>query len=481
LSKFIKISDCLDEIDNNEISNIKLNKNLRLNISQKRIRKLAMSGIQKDPAELHSEMVLRKKFLKKVILIPSIAVILIISVVAAGNFNTFRTFFSDSLNIIEGKTQTISAQDSQNGVTFKVDEALTDGKKAIITFDFTKNDGTAFKQGTKLMDINIDGNGCGFDSELSSDLKTLSGYINIDAQNGNTNINLNNITISANNLVIAKTGMEYANINLKKLYGSNEPYNVKLLPDLFSDITLDNISFSRSKIGFKVNCAELPYVNNKPNPLYTGYASIFCLKNTITGETLYPQGEGSLFDLNSPDKLENMVPGILYHHITQSVEAEWKVQVKLENAQKIASKNLDISYDDNSQNIKVTISEMNYSLMGMQFKGVVTKPNGNFTKPMCPYDSSNIMGNENYILFKDGSKIYLRDASGEIGLKDGCYDFTYGFNYSKSPSFIIPTDPKQYLEFYLSDKKKPEVYSFIEPKNISEVVIHGISIALKQK
>jgi hypothetical protein len=472
MKKDIKISDCFDGINHIELENIEVNENMRFGVSQKRIKQIALNniyGITNTTDSTQNKNT--NKLFRRAVVIPAVAIICAISVFAMSGTDLFKTFFADSIKLFEGKTQTILAQDTQNGVTLTVHEAITDGKTGIITYEYTKKDGSAFDKNTKTGTFGFTGTGFtgyryGYNEILQDNNKTIVGYIEPQIEN----MAQDKFNISFNNLINVTKGNKVIDINLKELYDDKSEYHVQLLPDIFPTFTLDGITIINGKMQFKINYGHM-------DPEKNGVAKIFYLQNAKTGQLIYCDNQGN-YDISDPSLLSGLKPGVLYTKNDTAVQGTWNVSVKLNASETPINKDTNVKINKNDENLVIT--NCTVSMLGVYLKGYIENIDGTRTPLKDTGDINALVGENQYLLLKDGKKqnIYM-NSDGFNSAKDMSQNkIEMNFTITKQP--LQPLNTKEYVDNYLKDDNNLNDYqAFISTDDVSAIIIEGVTIPIK--
>lgn len=461
--KNIKLSDCMDNIDPVQLDNIEMNEKIGDRVSTERIKQIVLNAInvQIDSPDTRKKDK-RMKRMKPVILLAAVVLVLSTSVYAISSLGAFEMFFPEGVKVIEGETQNVFAKTQQNGVTLTIEKAVNDGRSGVISYSFSKNDGSAFDEGTVVGKIKLsESESLSYEEgELVENNKKIVGYI--IPHNDNKLITENNLTLSITNLVTVNAGMKVVDVNLKKLMHSSPSTHMELLPDLVPGFTLDEVKIVNGKLNFQTT---LP-IANPPRDIS---ANIGCLKNIKTGETIYSNNEGN-FDIAGDTVLSDLKPVAFYSVKKVVVPGTWNVSIKLESSDNLVSKDVNITIAREKKNIVIT--NVCASILGVYVKGYVENKDGTkvlLTEKAFEEDKFNQI----YVLLRNGQKQNITFFTAEEGFEN---DGDKNYKILRKYYYDLYTKD-EYINTPISSRKARR--TFIDSNNVSSVVIDGVEILLK--
>jgi hypothetical protein len=403
----IKISDCFDNIDPVELDNIETGENINNEASVQRIKEIALNAIngQADLTDTNKKAASSKK-VKIAALITAAALILSTTVYAMGSIGAFEMFFPDSMKVIDSSTQSILAKVEQNGVTMTVEKAINDGKSAVISYSFSKNDGSAFKSGLttgKVKLTEIGAHDIGYSNEhdiLIDDNKKLVGFI---CPQEYSSITEKNLTFSVTDLITRQTREKEAAFSLKELLNDKKVINVELIPDSVPGFALEEVKSVNGKISFKTTFLRDTIGD------YESFPHISYIKNIKTGATIRGDAEYN-FDIAHIADLSEWKPVITYSHKEVIVSGTWDVPIRLESSDRFIGKNGNITISSGDK--EIVISKVSASTLGVYFEGYIKKMDG--TK--IPMTSEEInytekLLNHAYVVLNNGKKQIIELSS----------------------------------------------------------------------
>ena len=161
-----------------------------------------------------------KKSIVKRILVPLVAVMaLAVGSIAAIHYNpTLNSIFGEFFPF-KDQVQSISKSMSANGLTFTAEGAFIDSKSGIFVVSFTKEDGTAFEEGTGIREMRHvtqkpGAMGWGTQSQLSSDRKQLNCIVDLS---GSNQLSAQKLTLEASDINAWRDLTAKSEVALEKL------------------------------------------------------------------------------------------------------------------------------------------------------------------------------------------------------------------------------------------------------------------------
>ncbi|GEM_PF-6574755 len=423
--KNIKISDAFDTMDCNLLDKVEVKTKFIFGISENKIKRRVLNNIGIENCFINTKTIVRQK-LK--ILIPVAVLIFAIpfGIFASSNSIAVRTFFEDSINFLQGKTQDINLVANSSGITMNLETAVNDDKSGTLLFNFTNNDGSKFDNGITLGEVEIEGlNGYSINSceKFSDDMEVLSCYTNIST---NSNLPNKKLTLTVKSLIKQKTDEKSVFMDLQKLYDSNpisvitsnndiivagtqievndgtltnmQNFNIPIIPKITSSFKIEGIAFINDSLRILTSSNNddsidvIKYLIDSKTGEKTQCEFKTNANGGNDGKTFYSL---YTFNISKPKDLRNSQ--LFVAHTTKNViNGNWGIEFKLDRTESPIRKDLNIVLNDN--NNKIHITNITVSMKGIFVEGFLKNGKGEMfmndlnTIPNIELNDGNILG-----------------------------------------------------------------------------------------
>jgi len=484
--KDIKISDCLDNIDPAEINNIEMSDGMKDKfsvermISVKKIKKIVFDEISVNTDSVNINKKRKKISGRKLAVIISAAVLIIsTSVYGMNYFGTLEKYFPGIVQMMKDDVQDVSAKVEKNGVVLTVEAAVNDGIEAIISYNLTMKDGSAFDERIDASIIKLDGlTQADYTDrlDLTDDNKKLEGYINpkLNIENGKS-INDYNLTLSVTDLITRQHAEEVSKLNLNQIINGVKNQPVELIPDIAQGFVVEKAEVYNGKVKIECGYTYETVRGSGDTPARIRKLSaaphIIGLKNMKTGEIINPDESKEFnklsFSINEGTDLSGLNPIISYNKENVVVAGTWEVPIKLKAAD-VISKDINKTYilaDKKMILKKVTVTPLGVYL------------NGAFVN----YDDTELpIGLSAKAYLEDAlGRVYLVYNNGQILHLTGSYGETNKSEYGNMEAKFTYSNLEIGEEISDGNRTVKDRRIFIDIDEISSIIVKDIAIPLR--
>lgn len=370
-------------------------------------------------------------------LIPLVALLSLIGVVAAssfGNSSTIRDLFGE-LFPYHDQVQIVGTQQIKSGIIYTVEGAFIDSRTGLFIVSMTKEDGSAFKEGTEIQEmwLNMDkpsGKGWTIHSYLEDGGKKLvcvmdlacsealyGGELTLVAKNIKRRINVTEST----NIYLEQLYKEGKFVTLKgneeNWYNYNPQEGMKLMPvETLEIFQVDDIRLTEKGLSILASYPDVEGIMNSWPELYLVDTRIHkkYMPDTHThwDDAMQLNKKNFVFETITVEDLPYLSVSFTDSYEIMDINENWEVSLKLNKNNQIKSKRIwqYIKGEDN----KALFTQVEVSALGVTLRGY-----GN----LDTFQDQKVK-----VIMKDDTEKILESTGSSTGFKGSVYHFQVHYN-----------------------------------------------------